>query len=150
MPAGWVDTPTEEKAWKKAKGIVRRQRKKAEDAFSDQDWGLVTHIAKNILKSSFVRPSQPIDETMVFALAKVEHILEARRKKAKKSQDDDLPEDNRLLVEALKKVMGTGGQSIALLRKAKSSGMKLEAAEALANEITTVAGKLSKLLESLK
>jgi hypothetical protein len=87
---------------------------------------------------------------MVFALARVEHILEARRKKAKKGQDDDLPEDSKVIVEALKKVMGTGGQSIALLRRAKSSGMKMEEAQLLANEITAVASKLTSLLNSVK
>ena len=149
MP-GWVDTPTEEKAWKKAKGIVRSQRKKTEDDFSDRDWGLVTHIAQSILKSSFTFPGRPVDEHMVFALARVEHILEARKKKAKKSQDDDLPEDSKVIVEALKKVMGTGGQSIALLRQADSSGMKMEEAQLLANELTAVAGKLKTLLDSMK
>ena len=87
---------------------------------------------------------------MVFALARVEHILEARKKKAKKSQDDDLPEDSKVIVEALKKVMGTGGQSIALLRQADSSGMKMEEAQLLANELTAVAGKLKTLLDSMK
>lgn len=149
MP-GWVDTPTEEKAWKKAKGIVRSQRKKTEDDFSDRDWGLVTHIAQSILKSSFMSPGRPVDEHMVFALARVEHILEARKKKAKKGQDDELPEDSKAIVEALKKVMGTGGQSIALLRQADSSGMKMEEAMSLANELTAVAAKLQKLLTSLK
>jgi hypothetical protein len=150
MPAGWVDTATEETAWKKAKGIVRSQRKKNEDDFSDRDWGLVTHIAQSILKSSFVSPRRPVDEKMVYALARVEHILEARKKKAKKGQDDDLPEDSRVIVEALKKVMGSGGQSIALLRQADSSGMKMEEAQLLANELTAVAEKLKALLDSMK
>lgn len=149
MP-GWVDTPSEEKAWSHAKSIVRRQRKKKEEDFSDRDWGLVTHIAQNILKSSFISPGRPVDEQMVFALARVEHILEARKKKSKKGQDDDLPEDSKAIVEALKKVMGSGGQSIALLRNAKSSGMNLEEAQLLANELTAVATKLQKLLTSLK
>mgnify|MGYP001597126073 FL=1 len=129
---------------------MRRQRKKKEDAFNDKDWGLVTHIAQSILKSSFMKPDQPVDEQMVFALARVEHILEARKKKAKKGQDEDLPEDSKAIVEALKKVMGTGGQSIALLRRAKSSGMKMEDAQILANELSAVAGKLAQLLDSVK
>lgn len=150
MP-GWLDTATEEKAWKKAKSIVRNQRKKTEDKFSDRDWGLVTHIAQNILKSSMMSTgARPLDEHMVFALARVEHILEARRKKAKKGNDEDLPEDIAPIVEALKKVMGSGGQTIAMLRQAESSGLEPQEVESLANELSGVAAKLKKLLDSLK
>lgn len=147
MP-GWADTPEEKKAKKKAIGIVSKQRSKSESEFSDRDWGLVTHIAQNILRSK-VSASVP-DETL-FHLAKVEHILDSRAKVvAKKKADEKLPEDAKVVVDALKKVMGQGGQAIAALRKAGTTKMDDEAAQALASELEAVADKLSKMLEEVK
>lgn len=145
MP-GWVKTAEEEKAFKKAKGIVSEQRDKPESKFTDRDWGLVTHIAKNILKSSALSAST--DRGLIYRLAKVDSILKARAVKAK--GDEDLPEDIKPLVESLKKVMSFGGQTIAKLRKAESSGMETEAAQALADELMATATKLEELLGGLK
>jgi len=145
MPA-WVDTAEEEKAWKKAKGIVAEQRNKRESEFTDRDWGLVSHIAQNILKSSAL--SATTDRGLIYRLAKVDRILKARAIKAK--GDEDLPEDSKGLVEGLKKVMSFGGQAIAKLRKAESSGMEMEEAKALADELMATATKLEELLNGLK
>ena len=108
MP-GWVDSPKEEKAWKHAKEIVGRQRKKKEADFTDRDWGLVTHVAQNILKSSVGGGKVTVDEHMVYALARVERILDARRKDDKKKKDADLPPDAKALVESLSQVMASAG-----------------------------------------
>lgn len=148
MPTGWVDTPKEEKAWKKAKSVVSEQRNKKESDFTDRDWGLVTHIAKNILKSS-VSASVPSDA--LFHLAKVENLLGTRTKvMAKKKADDKLPSDAKAVVNALKKVMSQGGQSIAALRKAKTTKMDDEDAQELASELEAVADKLKELLANVK
>lgn len=148
MPAGWVDTPEEEKAWKTAKGIVSEQRSKTESAFSDKDWGLVTHIAKNILKSSI---STRISGDTLFHLAKVETLIGARTKVfAKKKADDKLPEDAKVVVNALKKVMGQGGQAIAALRNAGTTKMEEADAKALASELESIAGKLKDMLANVK
>ena len=148
MPAGWVDTPEEEKAWKKAKGVVAEQRSKKESSFTDRDWGLVTHIAKNILKSSL---SATVPSATLFHLAKVENILGARRKVyAKKEADDKLPEDAKAVVNALKKVMGQGGQAIAALRKAETTKMDAEEAKELASDLESIAAKLKEMLEKVK
>jgi hypothetical protein len=147
MP-GWVDTPEEEKAWKKAKSVVAKQRSKKESDFTDRDWGLVTHIAKNVLKSSL---SVSVPDETLFHLAKVERILGTRNKVvAKKEADDKLPEDAKAVVNALKKVMGQGGQAIAALRKAETTKMESEAAQALASELESVAAKLKEMLENVK
>lgn len=144
MP-GWVDTPEEKAALKKAKAIVRDQRGKAENKFSDRDWGLVTHIAKNILQSKVLSASS--DTGLIYKLAKVERALEVRA--AKKSGDDKLPDDAKVLVEALKKVMSQGGQAIAKLRSTKESGLNESDAQALASELNAVADSLKKLLDGL-
>jgi hypothetical protein len=44
MPS-WVQN---DDVWKKAEKVVSDTRKKKKDAFSDKDWGLVTHIYKNM------------------------------------------------------------------------------------------------------
>ena len=144
MPS-WVTTTEEEKAWDKAKEIVSGQRNKSEANFSKRDWGLVSHIAKRIVKSSVLRGS---NDGLFYRLAKVDHLLSIRAKKS--SDDDNLPEDGRVLVEALKKVMAVGGQSIAALRKAESSGLDQKAAQAFAGELTSIAARLEELLDNLK
>ena len=144
MPA-WVDTPEEKAAWKKAKGIVREQRNKSEDDFTDRDWGLVTHIAQNILKSKVLSGS---NSGLIFKLAKVERDLLLRAKK--KDRDEQLPEESQAVLSALKKVMSVGGQSIAKLRKL-SDDRELEVdAQALASELEAVADKLKELLDGLE
>jgi uncharacterized protein YjbJ (UPF0337 family) len=145
MPA-WVNTKEEKRAWKKAKGIVSEQRGKSEDDFEDRDWGLVTHIAKNILSSSVLSAST--NNGLIYRLAKVDHILKVRAKKA--DVDAHLPDDSKVLVEALKQLMSMGGQTIAALRKAESSGMEMNDAEDLAAEIEDVAGKIKDLLEEVR
>ena len=144
MPA-WVDTPEEEKAFQKAKKIVREQRGKGEDEFTDRDWGLVTHIAQNILKANVLKAS---DDGIIYRLAKVERALTVRAKK--KAGDAKLPEDSKTLVEGLKKVMSFGGQAIAKLRKAESSGMDDESVQALGSELMSMADKLKELLDGLE
>jgi len=145
MPA-WVNTTEEEKAWKKAKKTVSAQRGKKEADFDDGDLGLVTNIAKNILRSSLQKQSG-----VIYALAKVEHLLDKRALvQAKQKSDDKLPDDAKSVVNALKKVMGIGGQTIAALRKAKTTKMEDDEAQALADELETIAGKLKKLLEGVK
>lgn len=146
MP-GWVDTPEKERAWKKAKHIVSQQREKAEGSFTDRDWGLVTHIAKNILSSS-MRDLPP--EQTHFLLAKVEFLLEARRKEDKKTKNADLPDDVKELVEALSSVMAVGGQTIAALRGSKKTGVETEEAKALASDLQKMAVTITKLLEKVK
>lgn len=44
MPS-WVK---DEKQWGKAKKKVKKIKDKSESEFTDQDWGLVTHIYKNM------------------------------------------------------------------------------------------------------
>lgn len=139
----------DEEAWSTAKRIVSKQRGRTENAFTDRDWGLANHIYHGIVKSSVDRILGDKEKTKVL-LAHVEYLLEARRKKAKKGNDEDLPEDIAPIVEALKKVMGSGGQTIALLRQAESSGLEPQEVAALANELSGVATKLKKLLDSLK
>lgn len=48
MPANIVKSPADEKKWDRAKKITRKQKGKIED----DDWGLVTHIFKNMKKGS--------------------------------------------------------------------------------------------------
>lgn len=148
MPS-WINTPVEEKAWKKAKGIVSRQRKKSEDKFSDRDFGLVAYITKNILKASAAEAATEfsVDEGMVFALANVEHLLERRRKKARRQVDASLPADTQDLLKAISQVAALGSESIAVLR----SSRKRQPVEAsLVADLHETAAKLQKLLASVK
>ncbi len=50
MPANIVKSPADEKKWTRAKQIVKKQ--KGRKPKSDRDWGLVTHIFKNMKKGS--------------------------------------------------------------------------------------------------
>jgi hypothetical protein len=112
MPA-WVDTPTEEKAWQKAKSIVEKQRNKSEDDFTDRDWGLVTHIAQNILKSSVRSDIVPwasrAEETGIL-LARVNTMLHNRKRSASVS-----PEAQEILA-ALAEVASASSEAIHQLR----------------------------------
>jgi ribosomal protein L31E len=92
MPA-WVDTPREESAWKRAKKAVARSRKKSEEDFSNDDFALVTHIAKGILKAS-VKP----DKTRL---------------------DAQVAAEKKQVLRALQEVATTAGESIAALRQGK-------------------------------
>lgn len=51
MP-GFIKTEQDEKKWKKAKKIVKDQKNKNYPEFTDQDWGLTTHIWKNMNKKT--------------------------------------------------------------------------------------------------
>jgi hypothetical protein len=144
MPA-WVDTPAEEAAWQKAKGIVARQRKKQEADFGDRDWGLVTHIAKNLLKSSTVSGYYK-DEGMVYALSNVERILDTRRKRERKDRDRTLSASDQNLVSALSQVAALGGQSIAVVRGNQQSKLSTKESVELAVELQAVASRLKDLL----
>ncbi len=144
MPA-WVNSPAKEAAWQKAKEIVRKQRGKAEASFEDRDWGLVTHIAKNMLQSSV-----PHNEETQVLLAKVEVLLERRRIRAKRDKDSQLPEDVKALVEALSGVMAQGGQTIAALRSSKKTGISEEESAKLAEELRSTAERIKKLLEGVR
>lgn len=144
MPA-WVDTPAKEAAWKKAKSIVSEQRNKAQSEFTDKDWGLVTHIAQNMLTSAAV----PKDRKTQVLLARVEILLEARRKRDKKSKDAKLPDDVRNMVQALSMVMAQGGQTIAALRSNQTTGMASEDAQALVEQLRKTANQVKDLLEKV-
>jgi hypothetical protein len=45
---------TDEKKWRKAKHIVRKQKGSKQSKFTDRDWGLVTHIFKKQKKAAIV------------------------------------------------------------------------------------------------
>ena len=144
MPS-WVDTKEEEKAWEKAKGIVADQRGKSEHEFESKVWGLVTHIAKNILRSSVL--SAATNKGLIYRLAKVDRMLKIRASKSEK--DARLPDESRLVVEALKGLMSVGGQTIAALRKTSDSVLMESEAESLAEDINDVTNQIRKLLSAL-
>lgn len=146
MPA-WIDTAEEEAAWQSAKGIVAKQRKKKESDFTDRDWGLVTHIAKNMLKSS-ARVS--IDADTHFALANVERILDTRKKKDRRSRDNTLSASDQGLVSALSQVAALGGQTIAALRDNQGSRLTTAEADGLTDELQDVAARLRDILLKVK
>lgn len=148
MPT-WVDTPAEEAAWQKAKGIVARQRKKKEADFSDRDWGLVTHIAKNLLKSSAVSGSVK-DEGMVYALSNVERILDTRRKRERKGRDNTLSASDQSLVSALSQVAALGGQTVAAVRDNQQSKLSAQESLELTDELQAVASRLKDILLKVK
>jgi hypothetical protein len=135
MPA-WINTPAEEKAWTKAKGIVARQRKKKESDFEDRDWALTTHIAKNILNAS-----ANMDDGMVFALARVESMLRAR-----KNRDSVVSASNQALLSALSQVAAVSGKAVAELR---SGNLPQQSTDQLTNELRATAEKLDGLLQQL-
>ena len=137
-----------DKTWQKAKAIVARQRNKVSASFADKDWALCNRVYNNMVKSS-VRAAADTGDVKIL-LARVESILTARQIKGKKDKDDGLPEDVRILVEALSVVMASGGQTIAALRRSKSSGMKPEEAVKLAGQLQDTAKAVGNLLEKLK
>lgn len=147
MP-GWVDTPAEEKAWKKAKAIVSRQRKKSESDFRDKDWALCTHIAKNILKSSMMSAS--VNDGTVYALANVERILDNRRKRERRERDSLLSASDQTLVTALSQVAALGSQTISALRDNQASGLSAPESDSLASELQAVAAQLRDVLLKVK
>jgi hypothetical protein len=140
MPS-WVDSMEEEKAWEKAKSIVQDQRKKHESKFSDRDWGLVTHIAQNILKSSVL--SSSTSNGIIYRLAKVDRMLRARA--AKHKLDASLSAPSRTLVGAVKRFIRLGELSISAARSDKL-GISKEQADALVHEVMSVTAKLELLL----
>lgn len=150
MPA-WIDTDAEEAAWRKATRIVKKQRKKNKSEFTDKDWGLVTHIAKGILRSSHsLSGAVPLDENTVFALANVERILDSRRKKDRKGRDALLSASDRSLVEALSQVAALGGQTIATLRDNRASKLSASETSDLTSELESVASRLRDVLLKVK
>jgi hypothetical protein len=143
MPA-WVSTPAEERRWQRAKQIVRQQRSKKEAEFAERDWALANHIFHNMSASVSTRGSERVN----ILLAHVESLIEAR--KSKKDKNADLPDDVRMLVEALSGVMAYGGQTISALRKEKTTGLSEEESAALAEELENVAVSVKSVLDKLK
>ena len=137
MPA-WVDTPEKEEAWADAKGIVAKQRKKGESSFDDKDWGLVTTIAKNKLKSSAQRYQTAA------LLAHVEHLLDQRRRR-ERWHDHELPAEARNLIAALSTLMAVCGQTITDLRAGKPASLPPDEAHVLTAAVQTTAAALSKV-----
>jgi len=138
MPA-WVDTPEDERAWHKAKKIVEGQRKKSESDFSDRDWGLVTHIAKNILSSALATA----DDVLVYRLAKVEHALSARRER--QEQDHRISAAGWSVMSSLRRVADMSGRSLARFRR--SPPKRLDAS--VVEEISALAERMVTLLNDL-
>jgi len=113
MPS-WIETPAEEKAWSKAKAVVSRQRKKNETSFTNRDWGLVTHVAKSILRSASISGSALPNEEVLYALAKVSSIIDQRHKKGRKAVDETLPA--REMVSGLSRLADVTSKVIAAYR----------------------------------
>lgn len=143
MPA-WVNTPAEERQWQRAKQIVRQQRSKKEAEFTDRDWALTNHIFHKMSASVVVEERKRVN----VLLAHVESLIEAR--KSKKDKNADLPDDVKLLVEALSSVMAYGGQTISALRKEKTTGLSEEETTALAEELENIAESVKSVLDTLK
>ena len=143
MPA-WVNTPAEERQWQRAKQIVRQQRSKKEAEFTDRDWALTNHIFHKMSASVVVEERKRVN----VLLAHVESLIEAR--KSKKDKNADLPDDVKLLVEALSSVMAYGGQTISALRKKKTTGLSEEETAALAEELENIAESVKSVLDTLK
>ena len=143
MPA-WINTPAEERQWQRAKQIVRQQRSKKEAEFTDRDWALANHIFHKMSASVVVEERKRVN----VLLAHVESLIEAR--KSKKDKNADLPDDVKLLVEALSSVMAYGGQTISALRKEKTTGLSEEETAALAEELENIAESVKSVLDTLK
>lgn len=149
MPA-WIKTARDEKAWQKAKGIVSKQRDKSEDEFTDRDWGLVTHIAKNLLSKGKTSASYPVDDGTLFALARVERILDTRRKENRRDKDSLLSASDQGLVSALSQVAALSGQTISAMRYVQASNLSAPENEALTLELQAVATRLRDILSKVK
>ncbi len=143
MPA-WVKTKEEEKAWKKAIRVVEEQRGKNQASFDDSDYGLVTHISKKILKSTVMKDA---DNTLIYYYSKVDSLISARRKK--NDEDSALEDEAADIMTALKRVMGSGGQAIAALRKVKDAGMDSQSAAELAEDLEDIADQLEDFLDGI-
>ena len=142
MPA-WINSPSKEKAWKKAKKIVSQQRKKPESGFSDRDWGLVTRIAQGILNAGVVMSHH--DEGLIIALANVEQVLEKR--KQRKSIDASMPPETQDMVLALSSLTSVGSEAISALRYVRGA---VEPDPTLAAEVMATTRKIKVLLRLLK
>jgi hypothetical protein len=147
MPA-WIKNEEDEAAWQSAKKIVSEQRKKKEADFGDRDWGLVTHIAKNMLKGRV--SSSYIDTGTIYALSNVERILDNRRKKERRNRDTKLSASDQSLVSALSQVAALGGQTVAALRDQQGSRLSASEAAELTDELQDVANRLRDVLLKVK
>lgn len=147
MPA-WIKNEEDEAAWQSAKKIVSEQRKKKEADFSDRDWGLVTHIAKNMLKGRV--SASYIDPGTIYALSNVERILDNRRKKERKTRDTKLSASDQGLISVLSQVAALGGQTIATLRDQQGSRLSASEAADLTDELQDVANRLRDVLLKVK
>lgn len=69
---------TDEKKWRKAKRIVRKQKGKRQSKFTDRDWGLVQHIFKSQKNASeFMTILNALDQIGEFELSEsFDNILE--------------------------------------------------------------------------
>ena len=146
MPA-WINTPAEERQWQRAKQIVRQQRSKKEAEFTDRDWALANHIFHK-MSASVMEERKRVRTHVNVLLAHVESLIEARKRK--KDKNADLPDDVKLLVEALSSVMAYGGQTISALRKEKTTGLSEEETAALAEELENIAESVKSVLDTLK
>ena len=146
MPA-WINTPAEERQWQRAKQIVRQQRSKKEAEFTDRDWALANHIFHK-MSASVMEERKRVRTHVNVLLAHVESLIEARKRK--KDKNADLPDDVKLLVEALSSVMAYGGQTISALRKKKTTGLSEEETAALAEELENIAESVKSVLDTLK
>lgn len=130
----WIDSPEEEKAWRRAKKIVSKQRGKPEDSFTNRDWGLVTHVAKSILRASFTVP-----DDIAFTLATVDQMVDRRDKHRRRVHDDMLPQ--REVVLALKELAHATGEAISSYR----NGHGRDADAATLKDIKAVTAAVLKL-----
>lgn len=129
--AGVFSTPQGRKARKRAIAIVMKQRGKAEDELSSRDWGLVGHIAKNILKSEASKNND--------VLAKLAHVH------ASLLQREESPA-TKAVVEALRLVVGRGGQLLGQIRSNEINLRRAEA-EAALEDLERAAAVLGNLLK---
>ena len=67
----------DEKKWKKAKRVVRKQKGKKKSQLTDRDWALVQHIFQGQKKASLITTANALDSVGEFVLATtIDNILE--------------------------------------------------------------------------
>ena len=138
MPA-FVKTPADEKRWRRAKEIVADQRHKSAASLTDEDYRLVNHIYQGMVTKANAVSASDLPQ----ALQTLQRLIRA-------AKDQELPPEVQALVKALSTFSSYGGQSIALLRKSKTSGMDAKSAARLAEDVAAVAARVKILFEGLK
>lgn len=135
MPA-WIKTKKEEAAWDRAKQIVSKQKKKDPNDFADKDWGLVTHIAKKMLKAKVA------DRTdLLSALANVEQLLEKR-----KSPKAKLSASSQVVIDKVEMIHAVTGHFLSEARRKNSVDVLPQTSASL----DEVLGTLLKILPEAK